>query len=223
MKVGLISILMIGILGLSFNAHADFIQVSSPSFGAGSLTFDSNQNLYWLTPNATVGRSYNQVSDMLATDAQFSGFRYATAAELTNLYFNFGIPDINVYGIGINGTTTNVPGATILQSFLGVTYTGGTSLLETAGFVGSPFVSQVNGFTSVYMGDVAIRTDVPTNNGPTTFAYVATTLSSATVGNEYVGVGSWLVSSSVPVPSSWELMALGIFMLLVLSRQKLAR
>jgi hypothetical protein len=121
MKVGLVPVL-IGILGLSFNTQADFVHVSSPVFGVGSITYDSKQNLNWLSPSATVGISYNQVKDMLATDSRFSGFRYASVAELTNLFSDFGIPNINDYGLSVCGTEANVPGATAFQAFFGVTY-----------------------------------------------------------------------------------------------------
>lgn len=222
MKLSLAS-LAIGLLGLSLNAYADFYKVASPAFGADSLTFDSSQKLYWLTPSATVGKSYNQVSELLVSDAKFSGFRFASVAELGNLYSAFGIPDVNDYGAVINGTAANVPGATSLQSFLGITYNAhvaGIYLLATGGFVGAPFVSSINGFPSVYLGEVVIRINVPTTAVPMSFAYVATELSSATVGSRYEGVGSWLVSD-VPEPASWELLASGILVCLsIVARKK---
>lgn len=213
MKVSLAS-LAIGILALSLNAHADFSAVSSPAFGAGALTFDSSQNLYWLTPKATIGQSYVQVEALLATDPKFAQFRFGSIAELDSLFAGFGIPDANDYGVGINGTTANVPGATALQTYLGVTYSvlaGGVSLVETAGYLGSPFISPINGLPSVRLGDVTIRHNVATNAGPLSFAFAASALSSAVVGSQSDGVGSWLVSS-VPEPPAWAMWISGLLL-----------
>ena len=159
--------------------------------------------------------SFNEVQQLLAFDPAFASFRFATLAELSHLYADFGIPDVNDYGSVINGTTANVPGARALQSYLGITYSiqvSGVSLFETGGFVGSPYLSQVNGFRSVYLGDVAIRDNVQTGTGPASFAYVATNLSSATVGTQYEGIGSWLVTS-VPEPHSLVVLVFGMVML----------
>lgn len=229
MKVGLVSVL-IGILGLSFNAHAAFVHVSSPVFGVGSITYDSNQNLNWLSPNATVGMSYNQVNGMLRADSRFSGFRYATVTELTQLFTDFVIPDINVYGLSVYGTEANVLGATTLQTYLGVTYSTsiwfGSPIMETAGLVGSPYVSTINGFTQVYGGDVVTQNVATISNGVVPYAYVATTLSSLNLGDGYQGVGSFLVSnvpvSNVPIPSAWALMIAGLLCCWYFSARKVS-
>ena len=221
MKIGLGS-LAISLIGLSFNAQADFIQVTSSSFGAGTLTFDESQHLYWLTPNATVGKSYSQVSELLTSDVRFSGFRFAELAEVTNLFSGFGIPDINILGgFGVLGPAKNVPGAASLQSFLGVTYEfqfGESFLYETAGMYGSPFVSQVTGDINVNFGDVTIRQN-STNNGHETYAYVATTLGSLNPNQPYLGVGSWLVSS-VPEPGTCVMFLTGLGLMGTVSRRR---
>lgn len=202
------------LLGFSLNTQADLLQVSSPVFGAGSLAFDSSQNLYWLTPTTTVGMSYNEVSNLLATDSRYSGFRFATVAELANLYTAFSIPNTNDYGFGISGTTANVPGTVALQSLFGITYTFGSVLFETSGFVGSPFTYYVNpfhSFTAAYKGEVVLRV----HTYPTPYAYVATTQTRLSVNTRYEGVGSWLVAdtaniSVVPEPSVLLLLISGI-------------
>ncbi len=214
---------LLALTGFSSNVQADFSRVSSQAFGPGALTSDSNQGLYWLAPSLTVGMSYSEVAGLLANDPSFSGYRYASVGELESLFSGFDIPNLNDLGVVINGTVGNVPGATALQSFLGVTYSvlvGGVSIAETAGFVGEPFVSPINGFVSVYLGDVAIRSNVQTDSGPMSFAYVASVLSSATVGSQYEGVGSWLVTS-VPEPSQFGLFVAGLFVTVVFTRRKM--
>ncbi len=229
MKVRLVSVL-IGILGLSFNAHADFVHITSPVFGVGSITYNSNQNLNWLTPNATIGMSYNQVNDMLATDLRFTGFRYATVTELANLYLDFGIPDINIYGDSSFGTQANALGANTLQVFLGVTssihsfYEG--LIRETAGLVGSPFVSTINSLTQIHVADIVTQNVIfiSSNGVAVPFGYASTTQLNASLGVQYEGIGSFLVSSvpvsNVPVPSAWALMIAGLFFCWLFSAQK---
>lgn len=189
---------------------------SSPIFGSSSLTADSVQRLYWLTPNATVGLSFTEVSQLLANDARFAGFRVASLSELENLYREAGIPDINVPGYGaLYGTPANVPGVEFLQSLTGITYSvdvAGQSVWETAGFVGDASVSSINGFMSVNIGNIVLRPDVLTNSGLMTFASAYTTWGQGPVGTQYVGVGTWLVSS-VPEPSTLASLCFGLVIL----------
>jgi hypothetical protein len=180
-------------------------QINSPIFGPGTITRDSDQGLEWLTPNATVGLSFIELLAALKTDSRFIGFRVATLAELERLYTDAEIPDINVAGYGaLYGTTANFPGVQRLQSLAGVTYSvqvAGQSLSETAGFVGSSFVSPINGFLSIHIGNTTLRPNVSTTSGQVNFASAYTTWASATVGTQYQGVGTWLVSS-VPEPAT---------------------
>lgn len=156
--------LMAWLLTVNFSAHADLISLSSPIFGPNSLTYDTNNSLYWLSPNETVGKSFNEVLDVLSIDGRFAGFRFATVNELTGLFASAGIQNVNDYGDGINGTTANVPGAELLQSLLGITYSySGTSLLETSGFVGSPHGDRSQ---LIYIGDIIIRNNLGINNAP---------------------------------------------------------
>ena len=196
---------------------------SHPVFGEAALTVDSEQRLAWLTPNATVGLSFVDVRNLLMSDSRFSGFRVATMIELEALYSHAFIPDINVPGYGaFYGTSENVPGALYLQSLTGVTYSaeiGGLSLFETAGFVGNSFVNPINGFLTVALGDVVVRTDVRTAFGTASFASAYTTLTSVLIGTNYEGVGAWLVSA-VPEPNSGALVILAVVALTFIVRRR---
>jgi hypothetical protein len=121
----------------STTTYAGLLSASHPIFGSASLTKDSEQRLFWLTPNATVGLSFMEVANLLATDSRFAGFRVATLAELDTLYAEAGIPNVNVPGFGaLYGTSENVPSVEYLQGLTGITYSvhvGGQTLAETAG------------------------------------------------------------------------------------------
>lgn len=204
------------------SATAALSTASHPIFGSHSLTQDTQQALYWLTPNETVGLSFAEVVDLLANDIRFQGFRVASTEELATLYTQANIQDINVAGYGaLYGTTENVPGGQYLQSLIGITYStqvSGQTITETAGFVGSTFISPINGFWSVNIGNVAIRENVPTSSGPMSFASAYTEWGSVPIGTNYVGVGTWLVSS-IPEPSQYIYFVLGALSFGILRRR----
>ena len=211
------------VLGSNSTVIAALSSASHPVFGEAALTVDSEQGLAWLTPNATAGLSFLEVRNLLTSDSRFNGFRVATMTELEALYSHAFIPDINVPGYGaFYGTSENVPGALYLQSLTGVTYSaeiGGLSLFETAGFVGNSFVNPINGFLTVALGDVVVRTDVRTAFGTASFASAYTTLTSVLIGTNYEGVGAWLVSA-VPEPNSGALVILAVVALTFIVRRR---
>ena len=204
-------------------ALASLSSASHPIFGSASMTKDSEQGLFWLTPTATVGLSFTEVGVLLATDTRFAGFRVANLTELDSLYVQAGIPDINVPGYGaLYGTPENVPGVEFMQSLTGVTFfmhQGGQILAETAGFVGTAFTSPINGFSSVYIGGVVLRQDVPTSTGPMDFASAYTAWGSLPIGTQAEGVGTWLVSA-VPEPASYALALTGLGALGFVTRRR---
>lgn len=196
--------------------YAGLSSASHSIFGPASLTNDPGQGLVWLTPNATVGLSFMEVTNLLATDSRFAGFRVATDSELDMLYAEAGIPNVNVPGFGaLYGTSENVPSVEYLQGLVGVTYSvqvAGQTLTETAGFIGNSFTSPVNGFLSVEIGNLVVRGNVPTSFGAMSFASAYTTWGSLPIGTQAVGVGTWLVSS-VPEPSDSASLCLGLLVL----------
>ena len=198
-------------------ATAALSSANSPVFGQATLTRDIVQGLDWLTPNVTVGLSFDQVQNLLTTDQRFAGFRVASLGELQTLYSEAGILDINAPGFGaLYGTQTNVPGVKLLQSLIGTTYSAtvsGQQIAETAGFLGTSFVSPINGFLSVNIGNVVLRENVPTQSGHESFASAYTTWGSLPLGAQTAGVGTWLVTV-VPEPSSWLLLSIGLVIII---------
>ena len=190
-------------------------QRSHPAFGAGSITVDSSSGLAWLTPRVTEGLSFLQVSALLTNDLRFSGFRFATTSDLEGLFVAAAIPDINVPGYGAYyGTSANAQPAQALLNLVGATYrvtVAGTTVLSAAGHYGAPTLNPVNGFLSVPMAEVVLRTGVPTASGLQSFASASTDWSSLTVGSAYPGVGSWLVTPvSEPAAPFLALAALAV-------------
>jgi len=61
-------------------------------FGPDSVTRDSATDFEWLDLTETAGLSFLEVGALLAGDARFSGFRYATISELDTLMADAGIP-----------------------------------------------------------------------------------------------------------------------------------
>jgi hypothetical protein len=63
-------------------ASAALLSADHPDFGAGSLTLNTTQGLYWLAPSVTVGLSFVETQALLSGDARFAGFRVASLVEL---------------------------------------------------------------------------------------------------------------------------------------------
>ena len=83
-----LSVLALSVL-FSSPTSAQIFEVDSAVFGQGALTRDTAQGLDFLDLGGTVGRSFQDVSSQLGSDGEFAGFRYATAAEIMNLVDNY--------------------------------------------------------------------------------------------------------------------------------------
>ncbi len=204
----------------SANSFAALSSIDHPAFGQGSITRDSGHSLDWLTPVATKGLSFLDVQGLLQSDLRFAGFRVASNQELQSLFAAAAIPDINDPGnSAYYGTVANVPGVVLLQSLTGVTYSLCCSLFETAGYLGDPHYSSPGGTLMVKIGNVVLRTNVTSTQGPISFASAFTDWGGASVNATYEGVGTWLVTS-VPEPESYALMLAGVGLMGVVARRR---
>lgn len=168
------------------------------NFGAGSLTLDNDTGLAWLDPAATLNKSFNEVTSLLASDSLYVGFRYATRAELETFFEHLGLP------VG------NFPNLSFLPD-------GGASFFDAATFVGTtPTPANVyttRGLTADayladqhYYGSILVSVDG-------TFTMTAAN-SALFDGAQNGGIGSWLVrdipaDAEVPEPASlivWSLL-----------------
>jgi len=116
---------------------AGFSSADWQSAGDNLLTVDANGNT-WLDWTHTQGRSYNDVASQLGAGGEFEGFRYATEAEMTQLYANAGTPVVNP----INTTDPGYAGAlSLLSAVLGDTWADGGQTGAVYGLAGSSAVN----------------------------------------------------------------------------------
>ncbi|MBI4889564.1 MAG: hypothetical protein HY821_02995, partial [Acidobacteria bacterium] len=102
--MSLIRLLVIATLLLAPGMQAALIEADWNVLGDKAILQDTSSGLEWLDLNKTAGQSYSFVAANLGLGGLFSGFRYATPAELHGLFVNAGIPDIDV---GVGGTLAN--------------------------------------------------------------------------------------------------------------------
>ena len=110
------------------SARANLIPANDPRFGRDSLTIDTSTGLAWLDVNLSAGLSYNQALADTGPGGLFSGFRYATAQEVLNLYSAAGIPGFGDYPlstpsilsflslVGTTGSINGYPGILALSA-----------------------------------------------------------------------------------------------------------
>lgn len=166
-------------------ANAMLVSTDNASWGADSITLDTNTGMRWLDINHSLNFSYNQIRAEMLDGGLFQGFRYATQGEVEALAINSGIVHIN------SRSADNIDPALNLMDFVGFTRNTrnnpeifGMTGSVSAGAVGSGVLDHLfsNGLP-VY--DVSVL-------GPS----YGMDFNSNSVGN-------WLVSSTeVPLPSA---------------------
>jgi hypothetical protein len=109
--------------------NATLIEKDWKLTGDGLLTYDSDTNFEWIDMTVTRNMSVNYVSSQLSTGGLFEGFRYATNAEVTELFLSLG-GHVGGY------TSQNYVPVTIMQNCFGITHTSGDNFIRTGGFTG---------------------------------------------------------------------------------------
>lgn len=191
-----LSVLALSVL-FSSPTSAQVFEVDSAVFGQGALTRDTAQGLDFLDLEGTFGRSFQDVSSQLGSDGEFAGFRYATAAEIINLVGNYNSP----------ATPSGTPRLTALLdvsfNLVGLDFSPGFSADIGPGG-GIQLVSITEGF---------ITTDV---SAPPTVR----------LGEEFAidevsnTGGSFLVTSSSPVPEPSSVSLCVVLFMGMLARRK---
>ena len=189
-----LSVLALSVL-FSSATSAQVFEVDSAVFGQGALTRDTAQGLDFLDLRQTFQRSFQDVSSGL--DSEFAGFRYATAAEIFNLVDNYNS----------SATPSGTPRLTALLdvSFtqVGLDFSPGLSADIGPGG-GIQLVSITEGF---------ITTDV--SAPPTVRLGVEFAINE--VSNT---AGSFLVTSSSPVPEPSSVSLCAVLFMGMLARRK---
>lgn len=170
---------LISFLLADFPAKANLLQASNPSFGPNSLTVDTSTGLGWLDLTASAGLSYQQVLAATQPGGVYSGFRFATAQEVLNLYSSAGIPGTGYY-------PASTPSILSLISLIGATsFQDGHP--ETLGISGTFYGG----------GQVVPGMDFLTQNGVPTY-FVSGVPGQSLIygtGTSFPTVGSWLVTT----------------------------
>lgn len=103
---------------LHFTCGAALVERDLAASGDRNLTFDTTSGLEWLDLDLNAGLAPN------AAQAQASGFRFATVAELSSLMQNHGLPALSYgeinFGIGENPPAPNYVALKTLAQFIGL-------------------------------------------------------------------------------------------------------
>lgn len=197
---------------LSCNATAEVFSADYTSgSGDGWITIDSSTGLKWLDVSLTAGLTFDEVR----TGEWYSrGFRYATKEELIILFANAGTPDD-----GFDLSITHPAETLELAQLLGPTLVN-PGRITVAGFIGTDFFDQDitlsnhpigQGF-SAQLGKI----DYLTTEGEAHFTGGHPFSNQAS--DEY---GSFLVSS-VPEPSTYAIMLIGLVGVITCVRKRQA-
>ncbi len=188
-------------------AQATLIQEDDASFGANSITFDDATGLRWLDLTVTNLQSYNSVLAQQTTGGTYEGYRFATRAEVEQLFTGQGVQTVSGMPQSANfgSGASSILGATTLISYLGVTESQAPR--GSRGFFDSSAATNAQAYRLYVWGSGDITT-VATSN---TVAKSSTTAS-------YMGHGSFLVQ--VPEPGTGLLLAAGLAGIAVAGRRQ---
>jgi hypothetical protein len=195
MRNPLLRLTCAALFGLS--ASSAFAALSSTDWlapGDGLLTLDSATGLYWLDVPVTANRTYFSVLADTAAGQPLEGFRYATAAEVVQLFTDAGI--------AAGASETNISPAQSLLDLIG----------RTVPAVGTGGLLQQTAATTI---DVATLEVYPSE------AYYVVIAGFGNNDFKNAAFGSWLVRP-VPEPSTYALVLAGLLCFGALARRRVA-
>lgn len=167
-----------------------FVSLGHPTFGADSITWDTDTGFGWLDVEETVGRAANDVTANLGPGGEFEGFRFAVEDEVLDLFRNAGIPDVP------DRSAANIAPAQALMDFIGST-TFQAGIGDGREVAASLATGQGVDLDGTFQNQVPMM------------------IAGGNVGRnpafEYPGVANWLVAETViPEPATFALAALGL-------------
>ena len=225
LKTVLRAVLPLSLLAAT-SANAALINLDWQAAGDGLIVRDTNTHLEWLKLTQTFGMSYTSVSGQLGSGGTFAGFRYATNAEVVDLFGDY-------FGISLSGFYGEVPavvdaGVRTASETLGDGISLGSDIFSPnanyrlVGFTGD---TRLNGNRFV----VGARsrwsdTDYFTIKDPVSLFEYATWDPNALITGDafsHEWVGSYLVRSfAAPLPAAAWLLGAGLVALGGLARRR---
>lgn len=186
-------------LGVVGGAQASLISLDS-SFGADTVTWDTDTGLEWLDFNLSINLSYNDMLPLLGT--AYAGFNYATVSEVQGLFDHAGI-------VGNIGTLPD-PMATKVDDLVmllgGALSTGINQTIFITGDLGAYPSSRAIGGLTDFPGTPGFQfSDGFWEANPGTGVLFDDQAS------EYFGSALVREHQTVPEPATLALLALGLF------------
>ena len=167
--------------GLAANADTEqLVSRDDATHGLDSITIDTQSGLEWLDLTKSTNLSADVVATQLGVGGDFDGFRYASIAELTELFGHAGIPDVS-FGPGAQ-TGPNFAPVSNLLSLLGVTAPAG-GFSQSSGLLADP-----SPFVPANRAVGILQADSNTNTGS-----ADPVQASAPASSQFEIVGSFLV------------------------------
>ena len=201
------------LLLVSWNAHSSLVSEDWKTTGDNLITLDTITGLEWLDLTETRNISRDYVLTQFGSGGEFAGYRYATSAEVVDLWSNFGI-NLNASApFGSTGVNSNLITATSIL---------GNPMCD---YVCSWYPYGALGFTSDHpSGDPTLYYELGSYYYPdsNTTYYVRTgQVATSSSGNSGI-LSHYLVVAQVPVPPTLWLFGSGLLGLFGISRRKKA-
>ena len=200
----------------SSTADASLISLNDSAHGPDSITWDTVTNLEWLDLTLSTDKNYNYVCSQFGVGGEFEGFRYATGAELTQLFLNAGL------NLGSTEEANYAP-AVAFQSLIGTTCSGtcGSFWYRAEGLYGD-IATNTSGQLRVPIAYVYHRTWNGFSDVNEGLAYISPPPTGYPLDYSPYLIGSWLVREStiVPTPATVWLFGSGLLGMIGIARRR---
>jgi len=212
-KLRLLGALCISLFTVSYNACAEVVDADWKTPGDNLLTHDLATGLKWLDLTETNNLSRDVVVSQLVSGGALDEFRYATSAEVVQLWANFNIDLRAGQPTYTNGLDPNVQSAV---SMLGNIFCEYDCISNPYGAIG---------VTSTASSEIGSYDELGAFQQDYTFEYTQYFIqgrSAAQSDSLAIYLGHYLVVTSVPIPPVIWLFCSGLLGLFGVARRKVS-